>query len=85
MEDYCCTREATLEEEIAKLDISENDKQRIFKKLENERAMYEEKVMNRIHDLEIEREKCTGIREQNISLKNACFALAAALNGKYEL
>lgn len=78
-------REMTLQEEIENLEVPQNVKERLLQKLKEndyriEKAVEEREV--RIADMH---EKYDRMREQNISLKSACFALAAALNEKYDI
>ena len=79
------TRELTLEEEIKLLDISEEAEGRLLLKLSNIRSEFDESLFEMEKKATSEREKYDKMREQNISLKSACFALAAALKQEYEL
>ena len=82
-------REMTLQEEIENLEVSQNVKERMLQKLKEMYSEMDRKLWEVSHKQE-ERatqdfEKYNRTREQNISLKSACFALAAALKQEYEL
>lgn len=85
----CPTREMTLEEEIDSLEIPKNEKERLIKKLYNEHSEkeceFEERMRKLNYKLMDANHKCDKLREQNVSLKSACFDLAAALKQQYEL
>lgn len=82
-------REMTLQEEIENLEVSQNVKERMLQKLKEMYSEMDRKLWEVSHKQE-ERatqdfEKYNRTREQNISLKSACFALSAALKQEYEL
>lgn len=86
---YDAVREMTLKEEIENLKVPQNVKERLLQKLKEEYSKMDEKLWIASNKQE-ERaaqdyEKFNRMREQNISLKSACFALAAALKQEYEL
>lgn len=59
---------------------------RLSDAIDEYRKMLEEKTESHKRlDYDINREQLEKMNEQNMALKNACFALAAALNEKYEL
>lgn len=88
MED-CVKREITLGEMIDRLGIPKNEKEELYKKLCDERSEngreFEEKMTLLNRKLMEANHKCDELREQNISLKSACFDLAAALKQQYEV
>ncbi len=78
-----------MQEEIKSLEVPDYVKERLLQKLKKEYSKMDEKLWIASNKQE-ERaaqdyEKFNRMREQNISLKNACFALAAALKQEYEL
>lgn len=78
-------REMTLQEEIENLEVPQNVKERLLQKLKEEHYRMEKAVEERETRTADVYEKLDRMREQNISLKSACFALAAALKQEYEL
>lgn len=78
-------REMTLQEEIENLEVSKDVKDRLLQKLKEMSSKMDKKLCEVSHKQEENFEKYNRIREQNISLKSACFALAAALNEKYDI
>ena len=88
MED-CEKREKTLDEEIVRLSIPVEIKDMLANKLCDERSKkeceFEERMERLNHELMAISNKFDKLREQNISLKSACFDLAAALKQQYEL
>ena len=86
---YDAVREMTLQEEIENLEVPQNVKERLLQKLKEEYSKMDEKLCIASNKQE-ERaaqdfEKNNRMREQNISLKSACFAMAAALKQEYDL
>ena len=83
------TSKMILEEEIENLEVPQNVKERLLQKLKEMYLEMDEKMREVSHKQEVKAtqnfEKYNKMREQNISLKSACFALAAALNQEYEL
>ena len=88
MED-CAKRETTLDEEIDSLLIPTDMKDMLANKLCDERSKrereFKEKMEKLNYELSVINNKFDEIREQNISLKSACFSLAAALKQQYDL
>ena len=82
-------RQMTLQEEIENLDITQDVKDHLFRKLDEMKERFDKDLECATKKYEIktacDHEKYEKLREQNISLKNACFALSAALNQQYEL
>lgn len=78
-------REMTLQEEIQNLDVPPHVKERLLQKLKEQDYRMEKAVEERETRTADVYEKLDRMREQNISLKSACFALAAALKQEYEL
>ena len=64
-------------------------KERLLQKLKEMYSEMDKKMCEVSHKQEVKEtqnfEKYNKMREQSISLKNACFALAAALEQEYEL
>ena len=87
MEDYA-VRETTLQEEIEGLEVPEHVRKRMLSKLKRmceEMEAMESKLWEANHEREMRVAKYDRMREQIISLKSACFDLAAALKQQYEL
>ena len=84
MEDHM-VRETTLREEIENLEVPEHIKKRILCKLNQMCEEMDAKLWEANHEREMRSSKYDRMREQNISLKSACFDLAAALKQQYEL
>ena len=82
-------RETTLREEIEDLGVPQSLKDRLLRKLDEMQAGFDRQLCEATWKREKmateDHEKYNRIREQNISLKNACFALAAAVKQEYEL
>ena len=82
-------RQMTLCEEIENLDIEQEVKDRLLRKLEEMKARFDKNLECATRRSEMktacDHEKHEKLREQNMSLRNACFALSAALNQQYEL
>ena len=78
-------REMTLQEEIENLEVPQNVKERLLQKLKEQDYRMEKAVEKRETRTADVYEKLDRMREQNIFLKSACFALAAALKQEYEL
>ena len=76
-------REMTLQEEIENLEVPQNVKERILQKLKEFYSEMDYRLCEANRKREDKAtedyEKYNRMREQNISLKSACFALAAAL------
>lgn len=82
-------RQMTLQEEIENLDIEQDVKERLLRKLDEMKARFDKDLECATKKSEIktacDHEKYEKLREQNISLKNACFALSSAINQQYGL
>ena len=79
-------RETTLREDIENLEMPEYMRKRMLFKLERMYEEMDEKLWEVTHKQEAKTTyEYNKMREQNISLKNACFDLAAALKQQYEL
>lgn len=78
-------REMTLQEEIENLDIPQNVKDRILRKLEEMKAQFDRILWEETHEkteikAAMEAEKENKMKEQIEFLKTACLALANAVN-----
>lgn len=82
-ESVCLAGEKSIEQEIGDLEISQEDKDRILKKLKSMNCNFSKRLAQKENEccekITKDREKLDRMTEQNLALKNACFALSDAL------
>ena len=79
----CGNKEMSVREEIEHLDIPQETKDRILKKLKEVDCNFSKRIAQKENEycekIAKEIERFNGINKQNLALKNACFALSDAL------
>lgn len=79
----CGNREMTVKEEIEHLDIPQEIKDRILQKLKEVDYNFSKRLAQKENEhcerIAKDKEKLDRMTEQNLALKNACFALSDAL------